>query len=137
MKKYRPFLLSLCVFMLPLTLLATDNEGSTPLICATIDAIECSGLSAECYGGTAETVNLPQFIRIDLKEKKIEAVRQGGKSVNSTIMNQKRESGKLILQGIENGRGWSLVLIEETGKMSATIAGDQVGFVVFGNCTTL
>jgi hypothetical protein len=52
-------------------------------------------------------------------------------------MNHKRENGKLILQGIEDGRGWSLVIVEETGKMSATIAGDQVGFVVFGNCTTL
>lgn len=47
------------------------------------------------------------------------------------------EDGKLILQGMEDGRGWSLVIVEETGKMSAAIAGSQVGFVVSGNCTTL
>lgn len=137
MKKFKRFFLSVAVFVLPLPLLATGLDGSTPLLCATIDAIECDGLSTECYGGTAETVNLAQFVRIDLKENKIEAVRQGGKSVSSMIMNHKRENGKLILQGIEDGRGWSLVIVEETGKMSATIAGEQVGFVVFGNCTTL
>ncbi len=123
--------------MLPLPLPATGLDGSAPLLCATIDAIECGGPSAECYMGAAETVNLAQFFRIDLKEKKIEAIRQGGKSLRSTIMNHQRENGKLILQGIEGGRGWSLVIVEKTWKMSATIAGDQVGFIVFGNCTTL
>ncbi|MEN8167058.1 MAG: hypothetical protein ABFR65_06215 [Pseudomonadota bacterium] len=137
MKKLKLLYLSLAAFMLPLPLPATGLDGSAQLLCATIDAIECDGLSGECYVGTAETVNLAQFVRIDLKEKKIEAVKQGGKSLSSTIMNHQRENGKLILQGIEDGRGWSLVIVEETGKMSATIAGDQVGFVVFGNCTTL
>ncbi len=137
MKRFKFFCLSVATFILPFPLAATSLDGSKPLLCATIDAIECAGPSAECHVGTAETVNLAQFLRIDLQGKKIEAVRQGGESVSSTIVNHKRENGKLILQGIESGRGWSLVIVEETGKMSATIAGDQVGFVVFGNCTTL
>jgi hypothetical protein len=137
MRKFNPFYLVLVVFTLPLPLIATGLDDSNPLLCATIDAIECDGRSSECQAGTAETVNLAQFVRIDLKGKKIEAVRQGGKRLSSKIMNHKREDGKLILQGIEGGRGWSLVIGEETGKMSATIAGDQVGFVVFGNCTML
>ena len=137
MKRFKFFCLSVAAFLLPFPLAATSLDGSKPLLCATIDAIECAGLSAECHVGTAETVNLAQFLRIDLQGKKIEAVRQGGESVSSTIVNHKRENGKMILQGIESGRGWSLVIVEETGKMSATIAGDQVAFVVFGNCTTL
>ena len=137
MKKSKLIYLILAALMLPSPLMAAGLDSSKTLLCATIDAIECGGLSAECYTGTAETVNLAQFVKVDLKEKKIEAVRQGGKSLSSTIMNHKRQNGKLILQGIEGGRGWSLVIVEETGKMSATIAGDQVGFVVFGNCTTL
>ena len=39
--------------------------------------------------------------------------------------------GKMIMQGSENGRGWTIVISEKTGKMSATISDDQVGFVVF------
>ena len=136
-KRYHLYCLSVLTLILSFPLSATDFDGSKPLLCATIDAIECGSLSAECYVGTAETVNLAQFVRIDLKEKKIEAVKQGDKRLSSMIMNHKRENGKLIMQGIESGRGWSLVIVEKTGKMSATIAGDQVGFVVFGNCTTL
>ena len=45
--------------------------------------------------------------------------------------------GNIILQGVENGRGWSIVISEETGKMSATVAGDEIGFIVFGACTPL
>lgn len=41
----------------------------------------------------------------------------------------------MILQGVEGGRAWSMVIGKETGKMSATVADDQVGFVVFGACT--
>lgn len=137
MIKLNPFFLALAVLSLPLPSMATDPDDTKPLLCATIDAIECDGRSSECLAGTTETVNLPQFVRIHLKEKKIEAIKQGGESLSSTIMTHKREDGKLILQGMENGRGWSLVIVEETGKMSAAIAGDQVGFVVFGNCTKL
>ncbi len=45
--------------------------------------------------------------------------------------------GNLIMQGGEAGRGWTLVISEETGKMSATISEDRVGFVIFGACTPL
>jgi hypothetical protein len=40
----------------------------------------------------------------------------------------------LILQGVESGRAWSMVIAKETGKTSATVFDDQVGFVIFGAC---
>ena len=39
--------------------------------------------------------------------------------------------------GMQNGRGWTLVISEESGKMSATISNDQVGYVLFGVSTPL
>jgi hypothetical protein len=41
----------------------------------------------------------------------------------------------MILQGIEDGRGWSIIISEDTGKMTATASQDDVGFVIFGACT--
>jgi hypothetical protein len=41
----------------------------------------------------------------------------------------------MVLQGSENGRGWTMVISEETGKVSATVSDDQVGFVIFGAST--
>jgi hypothetical protein len=41
----------------------------------------------------------------------------------------------LILQGVENGKGWTLSINETTGKMVLTVSGDEEGFVAFGVCT--
>ena len=45
------------------------------------------------------------------------------------------EAGELVLQGIENGLGWSLMINESDGQMTLTAAGDRLAFVVFGACT--
>jgi hypothetical protein len=41
------------------------------------------------------------------------------------------------MHGGQNGRGWTILISEETGKLSATISDEGVGFVVFGACTPL
>ena len=43
--------------------------------------------------------------------------------------------GSMILQGVEDSRPWSMVIAKDTGKMSATVADEQSGFVIFGACT--
>jgi hypothetical protein len=63
----------------------------------------------------------------------------------NTVENEKKEvtkiknfehtNGNMLLQGSENGRGWTMVISEETGKVSATVSDDQVGFVIFGAST--
>jgi hypothetical protein len=42
---------------------------------------------------------------------------------------------RLTLQGGEGGRAWSLIIAQDTGKLTATITDDRVGFVIFGACT--
>jgi hypothetical protein len=44
-------------------------------------------------------------------------------------------NGRLILQGTQTGKGWSMVITEATGKMTLTASGEEVGFIVFGACT--
>jgi hypothetical protein len=48
-----------------------------------------------------------------------------------------RFDGKLILQGVQNGKAWSMIIKETTGKVSLSGSDDQVGFIVFGACTAL
>ena len=45
--------------------------------------------------------------------------------------------GKLILQGTQGQRGWTMLIDEDTGRLSATVTADGEGFVVFGACTVL
>jgi hypothetical protein len=102
-------------------------------LCSVINAAEFS-LEEGCFEGTAESFELPQFIRLDLKNNIISEVGENTKKRSSKIINLKRIDTKLILQGIENGRSWSVIVEEKTGKMSATASDEGIGFVVLGAC---
>ena len=40
----------------------------------------------------------------------------------------------LVLQGVDGGRGWSLVIRQDNGHMTLSVADNHTGFVVFGSC---
>ena len=112
---------------------AGKHDGSAPLLCVPIGVTEC-GAEGECKRGTAESVNLPQFIRIDVKGMTIRSEEQKRESPIRTVEHM---NGKLILQGSQGERGWTMLIAEDTGLLSATVTADGEGFVVFGACTVL
>ena len=111
-------------------------DGSQPLICASMEAYDC-GPGSDCVRGTADSVDAPQFIRLDFEQMVARATRPGGEERTAKIESMTREDGKLILQGVQLGLGWSMVITQESGAMALTAAGDQVVFVIFGACTPL
>jgi len=113
--------------------LAAKYDGSVPLLCVPIEIIEC-GATGECFNSTAEDVNLPQFIKVDVKTKMLSAAEEDRKA---EIKHLEHTNGRMIMHGGQEGRGWTLVISEETGKMSATISEDQAGFIIFGACTPM
>jgi len=96
--------------------------------------------------GTANSVNLPNFIRIDFRKKMISSLdpvkpvtKKANKKKdtvpnNAKIKRQERTDGMLLLQGGQNGRAWSMAINEKSGHMTIAAAGDNVGFVVQGAC---
>jgi len=110
---------------------AGKYDGSVPLLCVPISVTEC-GADGECKRATAERVNLPQFLRVDVKAMKVREQETGRES---PIKNVERANGRVILQGAQGERGWTLTIAEETGKMSATVSADGEGFIIFGACT--
>jgi hypothetical protein len=110
-------------------------DGSVPLLCVPIEITECDQ-GGGCYQGTAEDVNLPQFIRVNLKEKVLSGV---GDSADRTtpIDFMERENGKIVLHGGQRGRGWTALITEETGKLVATISDEGTAFIIFGACTPI
>ena len=126
----------LCLILTPLSIAAGQFDGSVPLLCAVIKVVEC-GAGGECYPVQPEVANIPRFLKINFKKKTISATEDSGRKGVTQIKNIEHANGKTILQGSENGRGWTMVISEETGKMSATVSDDQVGFVVFGASTKL
>ena len=143
MKKIGTIALALCVSVLAVPVGAADFDGSEPLLCASVDVMECDA-GGECFRATADSIGAPQFYRVNFKEKKIIGISQSKKGPPSQIERMESVDGKLILQGAEDavegirdGVGWSLAISEETGRMVLTASGDDVGFVIFGACTPL
>jgi hypothetical protein len=112
---------------------AGKYDGSAPFVCVPTAVAECSA-NGDCRPDTAESVNLPDFFKVDLKAKSIRAEDQGRQSPIKLIQ---RIDGELSLYGSEAERSWILIIREKTGKMSASMTGDGESFVVFGVCPVL
>ena len=97
---------------------------------------EC-GPGADCQRGTAESISMPQFLKVNFEEKKISSTPESGPIRTTKIRNLERLDNRLILQGIQNGRAWSMVINVITGKVTLSASDEQAGFVIFGACTFL
>jgi hypothetical protein len=109
---------------------------SKNMICATVDIVACVDHGV-CAEGQARDFDLPQFVVVDLGQKLIRATDESGQKEVSPIKNREDSSGELVLQGAENGRGWSIAINRDNGDMAATLAGKDVSFIVFGVCTSI
>ena len=129
----------ICMFSAPVA--AGNFDGSKELLCAVMNITECEP-GGQCMNVTAEEVGIPNFLRIDFKNKKLSATFADGSEKKSIVKNTEKIDGKVILQGAEDGiegvrdgLGWSLAVDEQNGKMVLTASGDAVAFVMFGACT--
>ena len=110
-------------------------DGSAPVICGTTAVTEC-GADGRCQRGTATDVNFPAIFQVDAAGRKLKNLQAstGQQGAESSIRNVDHANGKMILSGAEGERGWSVLIHESTGQMSAAVAGDGEGFVIFGQC---
>jgi hypothetical protein len=142
---YKSTISAIAVFLvsLPWCASAGDYDGSKPMICASMDVMECTPGNS-CQEVASDDIDAPQFFRLDLGKKKIVSVRSGSGDRSSKIKHSEKIEGKLILQGAEEGRedirdglGWTMSIAEDSGRMILTASGDGAAFVIFGACTPL
>ncbi len=133
MKQLAVALLSVLPFAASPALAATPFDGSKPLTCSVTETFECKA-GVKCIRGTAPSIGLPDFLRIDFKKKRILSTFEDGKGEVTKVAGVSRVDGLLLLHGVDAYHGWSIV-IGNTGKMSLTLSAHQVGFIVFGACT--
>jgi len=105
-------------------------DDSTPFLCVPTTVVECV-ITGECRRGTPESNNLPDFFKVNLKEKTIGSEE---KKRVSPIKELDRSNNELTLYGSESGHSWVLMIRENTGRMSGSITGDGESFVIFGVC---
>ena len=109
---------------------AGKYDGSVPFLCVPTAVAECVA-DGDCRPGTAQSENLPDFFRIDLKAKTVRAEDKGRVSPIGRI---ERAAGEIILHGSEARRSWVLMIQEKTGRMSASVTSDGASYAIFGVC---
>lgn len=116
-----------CVAISPV--LASDFDGSKPLICATVEARDCV-LTRRCYAGEAWEVGAPAFMRIDFAKKTIT-----GTERTTAIAAMEKSENQLLMQGVELGLGWTLAINQASGYFSGSMTNMEGTFLLFGSCT--
>jgi len=112
--------------------MAANYDGSKPLICAVSTIMECDAGQCDRYAPPDTPAGAPAFFKIDVPGKVVTA--SAGRK--SPLITNMHINGRLVIQGGENGRGWSATIDEDTGVMSAAVVDEDHTFSLFGACTT-
>ncbi len=115
---------------------ADDLTGAYNLLCSTGNITICFE-DGDCEAGDAEALNVPQFIEVDLNQKKLSTTRASGLNRSTSAETVKRVDGTIVVQGYEKGRAYSFVIQEKSGQMAIAVASASRGVTSFGACTPL
>jgi hypothetical protein len=136
MKALKRCALVLALLVASTPLLADDLTGSDFFLCTAVQATVCLE-SGDCESGPPWILNIPQFIQVDLKNKKLSTTRASGENRSTQIKHLERDGGLIILQGAEGGRAFSFFITEETGLTSIAVAASGKSVAAFGACTPM
>ena len=114
--------------------LADNLEGADRLLCAPSQITICIE-DADCYHAHPSELGVPDFLVVDLKNKKIQTTKASEQTRTTPVSTVTRVSGAIYLQGMEGGRAFSLVIDEATGRLTAAVSRDGVAVTAFGACT--
>jgi hypothetical protein len=116
---------------------AAEFDGSEPLVCSFGQVVECV-TGSECLSVTNESVDAPDFVKLDFRKKQIISTTAGQDGPANDIHITDLTT-HLIVQGTQgsgqgDALGYSLSIDKATGQMAAAGAGESAGFVIFGAC---
>ena len=122
-----------CMALASPAVAAGKYDGSKPMLCAISAMSECTA-DGNCERSVPQAGNnLPTFVRVDVKGKLLTDNDRSGRK--SEIKASSVVGGQLMLQGVEEGKAWSMVIASEGGTFGASVVEDDGLFALFGNCT--
>ena len=132
----RSLLIVAALLLLPCMTRADDLTKQDLILCTAVTAMHCHD-DGDCVVDVPWNLNIPQFIQVNLKDKKLSTTKASGENRSTPIGNLIREGGQIVLQGFEGGRAFSFVINEASGLLSVGVASDGKVVSVFGACTPL
>jgi hypothetical protein len=123
-------LLGLAVWPISAAAGAEGLDGSKPLVCDLAQAAECDGVAA-CREVAMAEIDLPAVVQVDFAQSRLASPDD---QRTSPIAAVEKLDAVLVVQGNQNGRGWTMVIDRATGHLSATLADAEGAFVLAGAC---
>jgi hypothetical protein len=114
--------------------LADNLQGVDRLLCATGQITICIE-EDDCYDAHASELGVPDFVIVDLKNKKLQTTKASEENRSTAFASASRVGGSIYLQGVDSGRAFSFIISEATGRMTVAVARDGVSVTAFGVCT--
>ena len=134
MKRMFKCSLALCCLLLPPSLFAENIQDSDRIVCATSTAVLCVE-NGDCFRIMPDEIALPRFILIDTKKRTLSTTRLSDRPRSTEVERFTRDGERILMQGIEAGRAYSLSIEEDIGLLTGVMAKDGVTLSVFGDCT--
>jgi hypothetical protein len=117
----------------PLLMAAALPSDGEQYVCSLTKAVECDS-NLNC-GPPAPQLPPPTFLHVDLDNNRITLLAPAERRGETTqIRAMERDGERLILNGIEAGRSWSMILSESDGSTTITVNFGDAAYVVFGQC---
>jgi hypothetical protein len=101
-----------------------------------VDVVACVQ-DIGCEKGAAKMYELPDLILYDATKKVLRSAHESGSEETSVVKSAEINGNHLVLQGVENSRGWDVAINTETGQMKGAVVGDRISFLVFGSCASM
>lgn len=116
----------------------TDHVGdATRLLCSASTVVACYS-DGECESGPAWVLNVPELIVVDLETESLSTTTETSFAPRRTPVDKvRREQGLLLLEGLEQGRAFSIAITEDIGTLSGAIILEDLVVTVFGVCTPM
>ena len=114
--------------------LADDVTEADKLLCYVGTATLCLA-DGECVTVPAWTINIPEFVEVDLEAKVIRTTEANHEKRQTSIAHVQRSSGLIMLHATQEDRALSVLIEERSGMVTMAVAGDGLGVVGFGACT--
>lgn len=130
----RRYLPVLAMTLLSADMFADNVAGADRFLCSTLQATVCVA-EGDCAIVAPADLNLPQFIEVDTKAKSLATTAASGENRRTTAVVVSRTEERLVMQGYENGRAFSLLVREATGQASFASVADDRSVIVFAACT--
>ena len=105
-------------------------DGSKALVCDLVEAAQCDGAAA-CIDVTPAQIDLPGPVHVDFGGRRLHSADE---QRTSPILAVEKQDGLLLLQGHDQGRGWTMVVDRSNGHLSATLADVEGSFALAGAC---